>query len=54
MAMCALVQLLAVVGESLDCGDSVCGVTLSLRYNDDTLSLWNRSSEDAAVRDRHR
>ncbi|URD74857.1 eukaryotic translation initiation factor 4E type [Musa troglodytarum] len=38
--------VLALVGDQLDYGDDVCGAVLSIRFNEDILSVWNRSASD--------
>lgn len=38
--------VLAIVGDQLEAGDSVCGVVLSIRFGEDILSVWNRSASD--------
>lgn len=38
--------VLAFLGEQLDMGDTVCGVVLSVRYNEDLISVWNRDAPD--------
>ena len=32
--------LLAMVGEQFDVGNEICGAKLSVRYNEDIISLW--------------
>lgn len=39
-------KLLAVIGEQLDVGDEICGVGVSMRYNEDILSVWTRTASD--------
>ena len=41
--------VLALVGETLDAAADVCGAILSVRYQDQSLSLWHRSSDNDAV-----
>ncbi|EHA8588440.1 eukaryotic translation initiation factor NCBP [Cocos nucifera] len=38
--------VLALVGDQLDYGDDVCGAVLSIRFNEDILSVWNRNASD--------
>lgn len=38
--------ILAMLGEQFMVGDEICGAVISLRYQEDILSLWNRSSND--------
>ncbi|KVH90685.1 Eukaryotic translation initiation factor 4E (eIF-4E), conserved site-containing protein [Cynara cardunculus var. scolymus] len=34
------------VGDQLDYGDNICGIVLSIRFNEDILSVWNRNASD--------
>lgn len=38
--------LLAVVGEQFGVGAELCGIGVSLRYNEDILSVWNATADD--------
>jgi len=38
--------VLAVIGEQFDVGDEICGIVLSIRFQEDILSVWNRSATD--------
>ena len=38
--------LFAVIGEQLGVGDELCGVSVSVRYNEDILSVWHRNAQD--------
>ncbi|XP_043690459.1 eukaryotic translation initiation factor NCBP [Telopea speciosissima] len=38
--------VLALVGDQLDYGNNICGAVLSIRFNEDILSVWNRSASD--------
>lgn len=42
-------QVLALVGDQLDDGDNICGAVLSIRFNEDILSVWNRNASDHQV-----
>lgn len=42
-------QILAIIGDQLDAGDSVCGAVLSVRFGEDILSVWNRNASDNQV-----
>ncbi|KAG8649855.1 hypothetical protein MANES_08G145200v8 [Manihot esculenta] len=42
-------MVLALVGDQLDYGDNICGAVLSIRFNEDILSVWNRNSSDHQV-----
>eukprot|EP00897_Mesotaenium_endlicherianum_P006658 jgi/Mesen1/601/ME000108S10761 len=40
----------ALVGDQLEQGDSICGAVLSVRYNEDIISIWNsNASENQAI-----
>uniref|UniRef100_A0A2P2K5S3 mRNA cap-binding protein n=1 Tax=Rhizophora mucronata TaxID=61149 RepID=A0A2P2K5S3_RHIMU len=39
-------QVLALVGDQLEYGENICGAVLSIRYNEDILSVWNRNASD--------
>nr|DAD42097.1 TPA_asm: hypothetical protein HUJ06_000327 [Nelumbo nucifera] len=41
-----LMKVLALVGDQLDYGDNICGAVLSVRFNEDILSVWNRNASD--------
>nr|QNT12795.1 eukaryotic translation initiation factor nCBP2-S [Nicotiana tabacum] len=38
--------VLSLVGDQLDYGDNICGAVLSVRSNEDILSVWNRNASD--------
>ncbi|CAI0384796.1 unnamed protein product [Linum tenue] len=38
--------VLALVGDQLEYSDSICGAVLSIRFNEDILSVWNRNASD--------
>jgi translation initiation factor 4E len=44
------VQLLAIVGEQFQVGDEVCGIVCSIRFNEDILSVWNKSADNKQAR----
>jgi len=41
--------LLAVVGETLDLGEEVCGVVVAVKGQEDSISVWNKSGSDGRV-----
>eukprot|EP00245_Coleochaete_scutata_P007312 TRINITY_DN22514_c0_g1_i1.p1 TRINITY_DN22514_c0_g1~~TRINITY_DN22514_c0_g1_i1.p1 ORF type:complete len:232 (-),score=37.84 TRINITY_DN22514_c0_g1_i1:211-906(-) len=41
--------VMALVGDLLEMGDSVCGIVLSVRFGDDILSVWNKTASDSAA-----
>ena len=49
-----LVQLLAILGEQFIVGDELCGAVVSVRPNEDIISLWNRTASDQAITTRIR
>jgi translation initiation factor 4E len=38
--------LFAVIGEQFGVGSELCGIGVSLRYNEDILSVWNATADD--------
>ena len=42
-------QLLAVLGGQFKVGDEICGCVLSVRFQEDILSIWNRSADSRKV-----
>ncbi|XP_051138607.1 eukaryotic translation initiation factor NCBP-like isoform X1 [Andrographis paniculata] len=38
--------ILALIGDQLDYGDNICGAVLSIRFNEDIVSVWNRNASD--------
>ncbi|CAN1245840.1 Eukaryotic translation initiation factor NCBP, partial [Linum grandiflorum] len=43
--------VLALVGDQLEYSDNICGAVLSIRFNEDILSVWNRNASDHQVSD---
>ncbi|CAM8924680.1 unnamed protein product [Rhodiola kirilowii] len=41
--------VLALVGDQLEHGDNICGAVLSIRHNEDLVSVWNRDASDQQV-----
>lgn len=41
--------LLALLGSHFELGDEICGCVLSVRYQEDILSIWNRSADSRRV-----
>ncbi|XP_055868780.1 eukaryotic translation initiation factor 4E type 2-like isoform X1 [Biomphalaria glabrata] len=37
--------IMAMLGEQFMVGEEICGAVISIRYQDDILSLWNRSND---------
>lgn len=42
--------VLGVIGEQFEVGDEICGAVISIRYQEDIISLWTRNATDAEVR----
>ena len=38
--------LLAIIGEQFDVGQEICGAVVSVRHNEDIISVWNRSTDN--------
>ncbi|KAJ3320209.1 Eukaryotic translation initiation factor 4E type 2 [Boothiomyces sp. JEL0866] len=38
--------LMAILGDQFDVGDEICGAVISIRQNEDILSLWNKTADD--------
>lgn len=39
-------KLIALVGNHFDPGLELCGAVVSIRHNEDIISLWNKNSDD--------
>jgi translation initiation factor 4E len=46
--------LLAIIGEQFDVGNEICGAKLSIRFNEDILSLWNRTASNTEATEKIR
>ena len=46
--------LMAVVGEQFGVGDEICGIVLSLRFQDDIISIWNKNASNREAHDKIR
>jgi len=46
--------ILAMLGEQFMVGEEICGAVLSSRYQEDIISLWNRTASDNVVTSRIR
>lgn len=47
-------QLLAILGEQFIVGDELCGAVVSVRPNEDIISLWNRTASNPDITTRIR
>ncbi|BFZ06565.1 hypothetical protein BsWGS_09604 [Bradybaena similaris] len=41
--------ILAMLGEQFMVGEEICGAVISIRFQDDILSLWNRSNDPSII-----
>ncbi|XP_059145633.1 eukaryotic translation initiation factor 4E type 2-like isoform X1 [Physella acuta] len=41
--------IMAMLGEQFMVGEEICGAVISIRYQDDILSLWNRSNDQSVT-----
>ncbi|KAJ3005182.1 Eukaryotic translation initiation factor 4E type 2 [Thoreauomyces humboldtii] len=41
--------VMAMVGDQFDVGGEICGAVISIRHNEDILSLWNMSADQGRV-----
>merc|ERR1712172_289824 len=46
--------IMAMLGEQFMVGEEICGAVCSIRYQEDILSLWNRTANDTGVTNRIR
>nr|XP_034330221.1 eukaryotic translation initiation factor 4E type 2 isoform X2 [Crassostrea gigas] len=46
--------ILAMLGEQFMVGEEICGAVISIRYQEDILSLWNRTASDQQTTSRIR
>jgi len=42
--------ILAVLGEQFEVGGEICGAVVSIRYQEDIISLWNRTATDSETK----
>jgi len=42
--------VLAIIGEQFQVGDELCGAVVSIRFQEDIISIWNRSAESTVVK----
>ncbi|XP_049617833.1 eukaryotic translation initiation factor 4E type 2 [Syngnathus scovelli] len=47
-------MILAMVGEQFMVGEEICGAVVSIRFQEDFLSIWNRTSSDQTTTSRIR
>lgn len=38
--------VLAIIGEQFDVGSEICGAVLSVRNNEDIISVWNKTADN--------
>ena len=46
--------VLAMLGEQFMVGEEICGAVVSVRFQEDIISIWNRTASDTAVTNRIR
>ncbi|CAK8697850.1 eukaryotic translation initiation factor 4E type 2-like [Clavelina lepadiformis] len=46
--------ILAMLGEQFMVGDEICGAVVSIRFQEDIISIWNRTASDGQVTSRIR
>ncbi|XP_042337680.1 eukaryotic translation initiation factor 4E type 2-like, partial [Plectropomus leopardus] len=46
--------ILAMLGEQFMVGEEICGAVVSIRFQEDILSIWNRTSNDQMTTSRIR
>jgi len=46
--------IMAMLGEQFMVGEEICGSVISIRYQEDILSIWNRTANDLGVTNRIR
>nr|CAB3241806.1 eukaryotic translation initiation factor 4E type 2-like [Phallusia mammillata] len=54
VARCWENLILAMLGEQFMVGDEVCGAVISIRFQEDIISIWNRTAGDEQVTSRIR
>jgi len=54
VARCWENLILAMLGEQFMVGDEICGAVVSIRFQEDIISIWNRTSSDQQVTSRIR
>nr|XP_004226229.1 eukaryotic translation initiation factor 4E type 2 [Ciona intestinalis] len=54
VARCWENLILAMLGEQFMVGDEVCGAVVSIRFQEDIISIWNRSANESQVTSRIR
>ena len=40
---------MAMLGEQFMVGEEICGAVVSVRYQEDILSIWNKSANDTGL-----
>ncbi|KAJ3024691.1 UNVERIFIED_CONTAM: Eukaryotic translation initiation factor 4E type 2, partial [Siphonaria sp. JEL0065] len=41
--------VLALIGEQFEVGNEICGAVISLRHQEDILSVWNKTADSGRV-----
>mmetsp|Transcript_13002 Transcript_13002/g.19609 ORF Transcript_13002/g.19609 Transcript_13002/m.19609 type:complete len:403 (+) Transcript_13002:54-1262(+) len=46
--------ILAIIGEQFDVGHEICGAVVSIRHNEDIISVWNKNAENTEAKNKIR
>ena len=46
--------VLAIIGEQFDVGAEICGAVISIRTNEDIISIWNKTADNKEAVDKIR
>jgi translation initiation factor 4E len=46
--------VLAIIGEQFDVGHEICGAVVSIRHNEDILSVWNKNADNTEAKNKIR
>ena len=46
--------ILAIIGEQFDVGHEICGAVVSIRHNEDIISVWNKNADNTEAKNKIR
>ena len=46
--------IIAIIGEQFDVGHEICGAVVSVRNNEDIISVWNKNAENTEAKNKIR
>jgi translation initiation factor 4E len=46
--------VLAIIGEQFDVGHEICGAVVSIRHNEDIISVWNKNADNTEAKNKIR